>query len=162
MNVDPLALYGAVVATGVALWDAYKWWRSEHVRLSGFTSSNMKTFGGGVDLETERNTYTMLRVQNRGSVPCVVQLVVLRQYANFFDQYVRRKIAAEAFINHSGTFGPTLPHRLEKGDEFSSGVLQNEEFEKMSREGRLYLGISHTMAGKPFYVRVKPIKPKET
>ena len=156
-TTDPVAIYGAVVATGAAAWDVYKWWYSERLKLSGFVSPNMQAFGEASTALTAGKTYTMLRIQNRGSVPCVVQLVHMRQYKNWFNQ-LRRKSAMQAVVNHSPLFGAPLPHRIEKGDEFSTGLLQNEEFERWSREGRLYVGISHTMSEKPFMLRVAPIE----
>lgn len=152
---DLIAVYAALVATGVLIWDIIKWRSSERLKLTGFTSSNMKTFGSATTPETEGNTYTVVRIQNRGGVPCTVQLVTLVLYKNIFAQW-RGKPSKQAFVNHTGNFGPALPYRLEKGAEFSSGVLQDSEFEEMTRKGRLFIGIGHTM-GKPFYVRVKPI-----
>ena len=154
-TTDAIAIYAAVVATGVGAWDFFKWWYSESLNLSGFVSSNMKTFGGATTPDTQGRTYTLLRVQNRGAVPCVVQLVHLTAYKNLFDQ-IRGKVACQAVVNHTTNFGPAIPHRLEKGEEFSSGAIQDEEFEKWSREHRLFMGISHTMSSKPFSVRKIP------
>jgi hypothetical protein len=157
MTADPVAIYAAVVATIVLLWDIYKWWHSERLKLDGFVSPDMTTFGSATTPDTEGKTFSTIRVQNRGSVPCVIQLVMLVAYKNLFPQ-LRGKPSLKAVVDHSSIFGPRLPCRLEKGQEFSSAVIQDEEFEKMSREQRLFMGVTHTMSSKPFLVRVKPIR----
>jgi hypothetical protein len=157
-NLDPIAVYAALVATAVVVWDVYKWWRSERVRLTGFISPNMITHGGATTPQTKGNKYLLLRVQNRGTVTCTVQLVHLKQYKSWFDE-LRGKTSLTAIVNHTTNFGPEIPFRLGSGDEFSSGILQNDELEQLSRDGRLYVGISHTMSGKSFFLRVPPIKP---
>ncbi len=157
-NGDFVAIYAAVVATGVAIWDGYKWWRSERLHLSGFVTSNMIAFGGSSTPETEGNHYTVLRVQNRGSVSCEVQLVQLSHYKTWFE-LLRRKPSFNAIVVHTRHFGPDVPHRLEPAAEFSSGVEQTDELVELSKSGWLYMGISHTMSEKPFLIRCpSPLK----
>lgn len=153
-NLGPLAIYAAVVATSVAVWDVYKWWRSERVRLTGLVTSNMITIGGATPA-TQGKSYTMLRVQNRGSVSCVVQIVQLSHCMTRLE-LLRRKPSFIAFVNHTGHFGPDVPYRLEPGAEFISGVLQTDELVEMSNSGWLYMGISHTISSSPYWRRVKP------
>jgi hypothetical protein len=155
MNLtDWLALYGAVTATGSALWGWYTWRHSNHLRLTGTANGNMTMFD---DFSSDETTYMMVTIQNRGSVPTTVKMVVMCAYKNRFD-WIRGKTSFTAIVKHSGNFGHSLPYFLDKAGEFSSIVRQTEDVEKMSRDALLYVGITHTMKNKPFYVRVKPIR----
>ena len=156
MAQDPVAVYAAVVATAVAGWDFFKWWNSERVRLTGFVAPNMVPFGSAITPNTEGKKVAILRVQNRGALPCQVHLVELKAYANMFAR-LRGKPSVQGWVTHPNESDYTLPHKLERGGEFASWVIQDDDFVKMSREKRLYLGVSHTMSEKPFMVRVKAI-----
>ena len=153
-NTDWIAGYAALVSTLVVVWEVYKYYRSEKVRLTGYTASNILTFNSP---STHGKSYIRLAIQNRGSAPTVVNGVYLAAYKNWWDCW-KDKPCHSAYVNHSTTFGPPLPKRLEKGDEFTSAVIQEANLVEWSNQCRLYLGVSHTMGEKMFLLRVRPIK----
>lgn len=153
-NTDWIAGYAALVSTLVVVWEVYKYYRSEKVRLTGYTTSNMLTFNVP---GTDGKTYIVLKIHNRGAVPCTVTHVYLAAYKNKWTE-LRNEPDRIWWVPTSGTFGPQLPFRMEKGDQFSSAILQNEEIVEATNKYRAFMGIQHTMSEKPFLIRVKPIK----
>ena len=49
---------------------------------------------------------------------------------------------------------PKLPHILEPGERWLGGIEQNDELEKLSRNGFLYCGICHSNSKKSVMQRV--------
>lgn len=154
---DIIAIYGAVVATGVLLWDIYKWRRTERVRLVGRVMTNAIVVGGYSP--TDRNTkYVCLTVDNRGHLNCTITHFVIIHYKSLLDQF-RGKPDFQALVNTHGGQGNDVPYELRPGGKsFMGTALQTKEIEDLSRKGRLYIAIIHTLADKPFRVRLKAIK----
>jgi len=154
-NTHNIAIYAAVVATIVLVWDIYKWWRSERLRLSGRVSPNMMMVSAVNPGESEKQ-YIILNVENRGAISCTVTNVVLAHYKTSIE-WIRRKPSTNAVINHISEYGYSLPYKLEPhGGEFRSMVLQTDELVDWANDGSLYIGICHTMSSKTFLCRVKP------
>lgn len=79
-----IAIYAAVVATGVLLWDAYTWRRTERVRLVGRVMTNAIAVGGYSP--TDRSTkYVSLTVDNRGHLGCTITHFSVVQYQNWLS-----------------------------------------------------------------------------
>jgi hypothetical protein len=151
IEVSPIALYAAIVATIVLLWDIYKW-RTDGPSLRGSAKTDM------IDLDDDdRIPFIYLTVNNVGTAPTTITLVLLYAYANWF-QYLRGRPCHEAIVNHA--LAQTIPYKLEPGERFMSRVLQKEKrLEEWSRKYRLYMGVQHTMQGRqPFLARVPPCK----
>jgi len=155
-----IAIYGAVVATLVAIWNAYTWRRGNRLHLTGYTSGDMEfdyhgAMQAGVDPETR---FVALCISNRGHVPCTVNTVWLLSYPSWWA-YLRRKHKASIAVLRpmSERFGCAVPYKLERAGEFRAIALQNEKLEEMSRSSRLCMAISHSMSKYPFRVRVHPI-----
>jgi hypothetical protein len=156
---DIIAIYAAVVATGVLLWDVYKWRRTERVRLTGRVMTDAMLVGPGFPNTGER--WISLNVDNRGHLTCTVTHLFIAGYANWL-QKIRRRSVFQGIINTNGTRGNSVPHLLEPGTSFIGLALQTTEIEERSRAELLYIGIHHSGSDKPLRIRVKPITSRET
>lgn len=154
---DLIAIYAAVVATGVLLWDVYKWRRTERVRLVGRVMSNAVLAGPGYADTGER--WISLNVDNRGHVACTVTHFYVVAYSGWF-QWMRGRSESNWLVNTIGTHGHTVPHFLEPGRYFVGMALQTEEVEQLSRTKRLYIAIAHSGSDKSVFARIKPIQAK--
>ena len=154
---DIIAIYAAVIATGVLLWDVYKWRRTERVRLAGRIMTNAIVVDGYSP--ADRNTkYVCLTIDNRGHLGCTITHFIIIHYKNWLNQ-IRGKPDLQGLVNAHGGQGNEVPYELRPGGKsFMGTALQTKEIEDLSRKGRLYIAIIHTLADKPFRVRVNAIK----
>ena len=150
-KIDPVAIYAALVATIVLLWDVIKWWR-QGPRLQGSAVPDMIVIGGHPE---DRNTYISFSVSNVGSAPTTIKTVGLVAYRRP-SWMLPRKQAEGAHIRH-GYPGYELPCLLAPGAEFRSRVIQQPMIEEWSRKYWLYGAIYHSVSRKPTLLRIKPI-----
>lgn len=157
-SIIPVAIYAAVVSTIVLVWDIIKWRQQRRLQLVGRVTSGMVLQGGGINLHNLEKSYISLQVDNRGQVACEVQSVVLLAYTNLFNA-LRGKLYKSAVILDpmSELTQKRLPFRLEQGSTYWGLVEQTPEIEELSRSARVYIGITHNMAKRPFKVRLRPI-----
>lgn len=152
-KIDPVAIYAAVIASAVLIWDIVKWLRSG-VRLRGYAQANMITVGMGY---LDGKTYVNVNVDNVGDRPTTIQVVGLHGYASIWDQ-IRKKRNRNAVFNSGFQENYPIPYRLDVGGNFRASVLQDEDLEEWSREQRLYAEVAHS-AGRSLILRVSPIDP---
>ena len=146
-KIDPVAIYAAVVATFVLVWDVVKWIRVGP-RLTGYASPNMRIFSA---METDDNLYVFFQVSNNGTAKTTITNVGLVGYASPMA-WIRAKPTRAGFVNHSELSYP-LPYVLDAGERFTSKVLQ-DELENFANDYRVYGVINHTF-GRPLYLRIK-------
>ena len=156
---DWVAVYAAVVATAVMIWDIYKWRREKKIKLYGTATSGMSAYGSAITPVTQGKTYVTVRVANQGSLPCVITHLWLVSHSNVFNRW-RGKNNRAAFIADpvSAVTQCRLPFRLELGNEFTGLIEQNAELEEWSRKEKLYAGVVHSMSKRPYLMRLQPIK----
>jgi hypothetical protein len=108
---------------------------------------------------TDRSTrYVCLTVDNRGHLGCTITHFVVIHYKNWFSQ-LKGKSDYQGLVNTHGGQGNDVPYELRPGGKsFMGTALQTKEIEDLSRNGRLYIAIIHTLADKPFRVRVNAIE----
>ena len=155
-----IAIYGAVVATLVALWNAYTWRRSNRLHLTGYTSADMEfDYHGAMRAGADPHArFLALCVSNRGNVPCTVNTVWILAYPSWWAYWRRKHSVSIAVLRPmSETFGCPVPFKLDRAGEFRAVAHQNDELVTMSRNSHLYMAISHSMSKHPFRVRVDPI-----
>jgi len=152
--MDPLAAYGAIVATASIVWQVFTWWH-RGAKLRGHATPNMLLIGGEVQ---DDNRYICLDISNIGDAPTTITNVVLMAYRNRFSRLLRQLEVKAAVVNHSRA--PNIPHMLPAGGRFMSRVVQAPEIEEWSRAHCLYMGVWHSMNRRPYLVRVRPIAPK--
>lgn len=152
---DPIAIYGAALATLVAAWNFYTWWINGP-KIVGSAAPNMKIFGS---FPVDDNTYVSLTVSNRGNAETTITNVGTLAYISRWN-FLRNKSAKAAVVNHS-TYGYPLPYKLGPGHEFRSLAKQEDLIVTWSKDYLLYMCIWHSMSDKPVRFRVRPIDVKQ-
>lgn len=148
-GTDCVAWWGAIVATGVLIWDVYKW-KSSGARLRLKVQAGMKMLG---DPAREQETWVTVRVTNVGNQPTTITTVGLRHYASWWD-YVRRKPAKSFIIPQPSLSHQTLPHVLDVGQEWLGGAVQTCDIETMAEDGRLVIEVYDAVHNRPVIGRV--------
>jgi hypothetical protein len=161
MTLDPVAVYAAVVSTTAIVWDVIKWRRERTVSLKGFATPNMIAAGGAITPLTRGKKYIRASVSNYATMPCMIQQTVILAYPNFLARWRGKSSFSAIVLDPMTTLtGKRLPYKLEPGDEFSGLCEQTRELEELSRSKLLYVGVCHSLAQRPFLLRVPPIKAK--
>jgi len=143
-----LAIWGAVVSTGLAIWDGYKWIRMGRAELS--VSANGGMFS---TVRSDKQTYVLVHVTNVGDRPTTLQLLTFRYYQAEPKNF---KIAPDKqgvfnlFTSYLQGTPPPLPKKLETGEVWSNILPQTPDLEEMAREGFLYIEAAHSLGQKPF------------
>ena len=148
---DWAAWWGAVIATVVLAWDAYKWNKSRsNIRVSA--SPNMQSLNELIG-RLEDDKYIFVEVVNNGNKGTTITHLVVKHYNNRFD-WLRRKPSLEGLVPRPGGYQP-LPYELESGKRWTAMMDQKDLEEKMKLGGILYCGIYHSASKKPKLVRVR-------
>jgi hypothetical protein len=162
--MDPLAIFGAVTATAAIAWQVFTWLR-KGAKLCGYVTPEMAP---NIAIN-EDDAEIELEVRNVGDAATTISSVILVAY-NRTWLGLRGKRQWTTTMRHDPpkyTLSPrgkpiklkpqTIPYTLPGGGRFVSRVPQSPWFERESRENCLYMGVHHSMARKPFLVRVQPI-----
>ena len=97
-KIDLVAIYAALVATSLLIWNVFTWLRSGP-RLTGTVSVNMRYFP---PIDSANSSYLMIYVINSGNADTTITHVVLFGYKNPFARYFRsKKPAKTAIVNHA-------------------------------------------------------------
>lgn len=152
-ELNPITVYSAVVATGVAMWQVFTYLR-DGPRLKVSVGTNMKIAGGG---RIDPKTYVSFNVTNIGKGDTTVTSVGYYVFDTPWKKF-RRKSSA-AFIVVTGPPGHSVPHVLEPGKTFMALCDQTEELVGYTKGRRLYGVISHSM-GREYLVRLPTIEEK--
>ena len=145
---DWAAWWGAVIATGVLVWDVYKWRKSSsNVRVSA--SANMRTLAGG-QLKDDKNI--VVEVANNGDKTTTLTHLVVAHYANWLER-IRKKPSTQGLVPNPT--GQSIPFELAPGKRWTGLIDQKDLEEKISEMRHLYCGVYHTASKKPKMVRVK-------
>lgn len=155
-QIDPVALYAAVVATAVFVWDIVKW-RQSGVHLKGYANSNMKTLHMG---DLDDLTYISIRVNNEGDRPTTITGIYLKSYGSAWKKF-RKNSSFQAVVNSYLEDRYPIPYRFEVGAPYTALILQTPELEKMSREMRLYAEVAFGAKGS-LMLRIPPIEEEKT
>jgi hypothetical protein len=145
------AWWGAVVATFVIIWDIYKWKHSRSI-INITASPNMTTFGEIPDHPRDKK-YISVEVTNTGAQKTTITHLLSSHYKSLIFKLIKKTdknyvVLTPAFL------APKLPHILEPGERWLGGIEQNDELEKLSRNGFLYCGICHSNSKKSVMQRV--------
>lgn len=149
-QIDWIAIYAAIVATAVLIWDIVKWKRSgPRVRFS--TQTGMRTVGaGGFD---GRDLVSMT-VVNVGDGSTTITSIGFLYYKGWWD-FLRRR-STKAFVIPKPSDSQPLPFELRPGVVWHGLCTQDSEVEEMAKNGRLYcvVYLSHQRKGISDRVRV--------
>ncbi len=144
------AWWGASIATLVFAWDIYKW-KHAGASLRVTAAPNMEPYGNLLNQLTEK-TWVIIEVVNSGNKKTTLTHQVGFHYPSWFA-HIRRKSDKKIITLNPGLDRP-LPCALEPGERWLGGMVQNEELEKLSREGYLYCGVYHSGSRKASLVRL--------
>lgn len=143
-----IALYAAAVATGVLVWDIYKW-KTSGPRVCLTVFPNIKV-AGNPDLEGR--TYVRVEVRSTRGGPTTILKLYFLYYNNWLSRLHRRPDeliwVASPFAEHR------IPYVLGQGTVWHGLVIQDEKIEKMAKEGLLYCALDLSHSKKPKTVRV--------
>lgn len=138
------AIYAAIVATGVLIWDIYKW-RRGGPQLTMQVHGDMRVHGPGYD---PGRPYVTIKVSNRGDRATTLTNVTMHWYDKPWKRCLRRLPTKSYVITETG-FHFTIPFVLEAGKVWDGMFHRDQESESMMRGGWLDLQVhsSHTNKG---------------
>jgi hypothetical protein len=151
-ELNPITVYSAVVATGVAAWQVYTYFR-DGPRLRLTTGGNRVIVNAA---GMQPSSYIVVNAVNVGNRATIIQAVGMRVFDNRW-QWLRRR-GGTTYIFNVATAGNAVPHVLEPGHPFMGLVLQTPEWVKLSREKFTYMIVSHSVGKRDLLVRLKPIQ----
>lgn len=155
-EVDPVAIYvaiyAAIVATAILIWDIAKWLRSGP-RIKLRTMPNMEWFNATGQIR-KGETYVIVMVTNVGSSPTTITHLTLAYFKNHMDR-LRQKFEMRAviMIAQAASHLP-LPQVLKPGEDWSGMILQNDELVQMAVNGVLYAEVIDSVNKRPTRVRI--------
>lgn len=151
-KIDPVAMYAALVATLVLLWDILKWWRSG-TRLRISANSDMETVGY---IHGDGKTYILVNVTNTGSAPTTITHLVGYVYKTKLHRWFRRNPNRSFFVSNNEV--SPIPFKLEPGAQFTGMIQQTDDIVEWSKSSNLYVGVYHSMRKTRVLVSVPPIQ----
>lgn len=146
--MDPVAVYGAVVATIVLLWDGVKWYADHQAKLDVHLSTGMRSFNIP---ELEGKELMVLRAINMSNRATTITHMTMQLYPSWLA-YIRRR-PSQSWIVVDHLPNQPLPYVLEPGKIWTGTGLQTEDMPEMAK-GRLYVELIHALAKKPIRCRV--------
>lgn len=149
-TTDIIAGYAAIVATGLLVWDVYKWLTSGP-KIMFRVLSNMKIYND----PDYPHTYILAEATNKGSLPTTLTTIGLQHYKNRFYQLIKR--SEDTFAVGNTGLGQSLPRKLEPGDVWKGLIQQDKKIEYMAKRGLLVceLYVSHKKKPKAARVTLK-------
>lgn len=152
-QLDPIAVYAAIIATLVLIWDIVKW-ASTRARLRVRVKYDMETFNLG-PRKLQGKKFVLVTVTNVGSKPTTVQMLGLGSYANWLAKLIVKRSRASVIIQPIlDARMQSLPHRLDHGDEWTGIIAQNNELQDWANSEKLYAEIYHSLGKRPVRARI--------
>ena len=151
-ELDPVAIYAALVATTILIWDVVKWLRSGS-RLQITVSPEMKYFGQP-GAEFEDKTFVVVKVSNVGSSPTTLTHLSMRQFSSLFNLWRGKPKQSFIIMKPEATPVYVLPYVLEAGREWMGIIEHSEKTVQLAQEGRLYAEVSHSVKRKPVRAKI--------
>lgn len=145
-----IAVYAAVVATAVAVWDVVKW-KMQGPNLEVEVQSGMKLYGAGVPDERE---FIVMRVTNRGDRPTTITNMGYLLYRDDFMARWNRKSNTFAAIVPRPSDAQPLPFVLAPGVQWVGMGVQDAELVRMASAGCLMCAVYHSHTNKPIMQQI--------
>lgn len=146
--MDAVAVYGAVVATIVLLWDGVKWYADHQAKLDVHLSTGMRSFNIP---ELEGKELMVLRAINMSNRATTITHMTMQLYPSWWSYKRRRPSKSWIVVDHLPN--QPLPYVLEPGKIWTGTGLQTEDILEMAK-GRLYVELIHALAKNPIRCRV--------
>ena len=139
------AVYAAVVATAVAIWDVAKW-KMQGPNLEVEVQSGMKLYGGAV---TDERVFIVMRVTNRGDRPTTITNMGYLLYRDdFVAKWSRNNNTFAAIVPRPSDAQP-LPFVLAPGAQWVGMGEQDAEIAQKAGSGCLMCAVYHSHTNKP-------------
>lgn len=129
-----IAAYAAIISTFVLGWDAYKW-LNEGPKVRITAQTGMKVVGGG---PIDPKTYISVTAVNYGDRATTITNMGFQYYTTWFNAYLRKR-ADQGFIITTPSQAQVLPYRFEAGDQWIGMANQDDDVDRMIREGYLFV-----------------------
>ena len=146
---DVAAWWGAVVATAVLAWDAYKW-RKRGAQIQINATPKMRVLN--VPGISQDDRFVSVTVFNTGDQPSTITNLCGFHFESIWHQIVR---CGTGFVVVNPGFGPGVPAVIQPGGQWQGGISQSELEEDPGPGGRLYCGVATSTTRKPVYARVR-------
>ena len=141
-QIDLIAIYAAIVATLVLVWDIVKWWR-KGARLYMRCNTNMIMIPDSSDQK-----YIVANIANNGDLPTTLQSMSYIHYSSKWP-LIRKRDNKAYLVNET-----SLPYILRPGEYWQGMSLQDEKLEKLAEKGCLFCEIHHSGSRKPTKAKV--------
>ena len=151
-EIDPVAIYAALVATTILIWDVVKWLRSGS-RVKVRASPNM-IFFNDPDPRRDGKTYIYVTISNVGSSPTTITNFCGEHFRNRWDQLRKKPDKLFVVTVPQAAQHLPLPHVLKVGEEWSGIIEQTPEIDQWAKNGLLYAAIYQSVKSRPVSVRI--------
>lgn len=127
-TTELIAVYAAVVATIVLLWDIYKHILSgPRIRLE--VTANMRIYGD--PRVSEDDLFIDATATNVGNLPTTIRVLGFRHYKSWRQRIVGRSDCQAAIVR---TVLQPLPHILEPGKVWTDLIQQSPKVERLAND----------------------------
>ena len=142
-SLDPVAAYAALLSTFIAIWELFKWWIRNAVILR--CHPNMQIFPS-----VDQKKYVLADFTNKGQIQTVITNLCLYYWDKWHHRFFKKKWK-HFWVKPVGN---AIPFTVQPGEIWKHKIIQNEEIEKMARDGYLYVVVFHSMSNNPVMQRV--------
>ena len=154
--IDILAVWGAVVGTGVLIWDIYKH-KTSGARVILTMQSNMMFYGFP---DRDGKTHIVFEVVNRGNRPCTIESAFILHFKTslryaVYRLFRRRRRADESLFVKAPGISNDIPHVLNPGCIWKGAAIQNEEIKSLGEKGVLLGAIFTSESKRPKTTRIR-------
>ena len=151
-DLDPIAVYAALVATAVLIFNVVKWLRSGPRLMIRANPNTM--FFNDPDPQREGKTFIFVKVANVGSTPTTITAFGLAHFRNRWDQLLKKPDKLFAIVVPQAAQHLPLPHVLKVGEEWLGIIEQTPEIDQLAKNGLLYADISQSVTSSPARARI--------
>ena len=143
-----VAWWGAIISTIVLIWDIIKWrLTGPKLRLtvtSGMIAINMPEYKG--------KKMILAEVVNYGNRPTTITNLGLFFFRGWWSRLKRKP--DQSFIVATPSRTHPIPYELKQGTTWKGILMQDEDVEKMVREGFLICALYHSHRKRPLRRRI--------
>jgi hypothetical protein len=140
-SLDPVAAYAALLATFHGIWGIWQWRTRNAVRFR--CHPNTQPFPS-----VDKKIY--IDFTNKGQTQTTIMGLHLYHWDKWHHRFFRKKW--RKFFVRDGSI--PIPCTIQPGAIWQGVIPQEEEFEKMARNGYLYVVVFHSMSNNPVMQRV--------
>jgi len=147
---DIVAWWGAIIATFVLIWDVYKW------KTSG-PKLRLEVGGNRITVNipaTEGRKFIMATVNNTGDLSTTITNLCLAYYPRLIDRIFNKSKTNMVIVRPSPGDHHPPPYVIEPGAQWVGMAEQDNNIERMAKEGHLVCQVYYSSHKKPVQQRV--------